>query len=61
MRDTKMPHPGHEKHLCYLHNIGFVKDRLEDYKKLVRDGRFVCRACGRVAAEEGAVMEWNII
>jgi hypothetical protein len=47
-----MPHSGHERHLCFLQNIGMVKDKLEEYKKLVKDGKYVCKGCGRVAADE---------
>jgi hypothetical protein len=50
--EIKMPHGGHQHHLCYLHNVGFVKEELEDYKKLVKDGKFVCKSCGRVAASD---------
>jgi len=48
----EMPHPEHEKHLCYLETVGYLKANLEDYKKLVKDGKFVCRQCGRAAASE---------
>ena len=51
MADFEMPHSGHERHLCFLHNTGFLKDKLEEYKKLVKDGKFVCKNCGRVAVE----------
>ncbi len=30
------PHPGHEAHLCMAHNVGFVKNNLQEYKKSVR-------------------------
>lgn len=46
-----MPHADHDKHLCYLRNVGFPTTRPEDYKKLVRNGKFWCKNCGRVAAE----------
>ena len=49
MDNVGMPHAGHDKHLCYLHNMGFVNSNLEDYKKLVKGGKYVCKACGRVA------------
>jgi hypothetical protein len=52
MVDVKMPHPQHEEHLCFKQNVGFLKSNLEDYKKLVRNGKFVCKNCGRVAAKE---------
>lgn len=52
MADVKMPHPGHEQHLCLLQNIGYLKTNLEDYKKLVRNPGYVCKNCGRTAANE---------
>lgn len=50
MDKPKMPHPGHDKHLCYLNNLGYLVSYPDDYKSLVRDGKFVCQNCGRVAA-----------
>jgi hypothetical protein len=50
MAPAEMPHAGHEEHLCYLHNIGFVQTHFDEYKKLVSSGEFVCKNCGRVAA-----------
>jgi len=50
MVEVKMPHEGHEKHLCCLENIGYVQEHFEEYKNLVRDGKYVCVTCGRVAA-----------
>ena len=51
MKTAEMPHPGHDKHLCYLNNIGYLASYPDDYKSLVREGKFVCKNCGRVAAE----------
>ncbi|MDP2972624.1 MAG: hypothetical protein Q8P64_25965 [Deltaproteobacteria bacterium] len=51
MLDVEMPHWGHDEHLCFLENIGYVRVAPEDYKMLVRGARFVCKECGRVAAE----------
>ena len=34
MAKTKMPHPGHDKHLCYLTNLGFNLSNTKNYKVL---------------------------
>ena len=52
MAGLKMPHPDHEQHLCLLQNVGYLKANLNDFKNLVKDGKFICRNCGRVAASE---------
>ena len=52
MADSKMPHEGHDKHLCYLQNVGFVESNLDDYKDLVKNPQYVCKGCGRVAASD---------
>jgi hypothetical protein len=52
MVDVKMPHWGHDEHLCLLENVGYLRVSFEDYKKLVKGGKFICKDCGRVAAEE---------
>ena len=57
MADTKMPHPHHEEHLCYLRNLGFVESNFDDWKELIREPRFVCRNCGRAAAQEKNLCE----
>ena len=49
---VSMPHPQHEQHLCFLDNVGLVKSNIEEYKKLVKDAKFVCRSCGRVAVND---------
>jgi len=52
MAEIKMPHTAHEEHLCLLENVGYLKSNLEDYKKLVRNRKFICRNCGRAATNE---------
>jgi hypothetical protein len=52
MPEVKMPHPEHEQHLCYLQNMGYVQSNLQDYKTLVMNPKFVCKNCGRSAAQE---------
>ncbi len=52
MPKPKMPHPAHDEHLCYLQNLGYIESNLEDYKKLVKNPKYVCKNCGRAAAEE---------
>jgi hypothetical protein len=63
---TKMPHPGHEDHLCFLENIGYLRsqellemgvDAKEYYKTLVRDARFICKKCGRAARSDQNLCE----
>jgi hypothetical protein len=52
MAEVKIPHPGHEKHLCYLCNLEFQKNNTEEYKALVKNAKFFCKNCGRSAANE---------
>jgi len=49
MSNNEMPHEGHDKHLCALHEDGLLKDNFEAWKKLVSNGQHVCGGCGRVA------------
>jgi hypothetical protein len=39
-----------EKRLCSLVKKGRQKDRANEYKKLLRGARYMCRKCGRAAA-----------
>ena len=52
MAKAKMPHNGHDMHLCYLQNLGFATEDPRQYKALVRNARFMCRQCGRAAAKK---------
>jgi hypothetical protein len=52
MAKVEMPHPGHDKHLCYLNNLGFQNSNPKEYKELVRNPQFMCKNCGRVAESD---------
>lgn len=52
MAGKKMPHSGHEEHLCYLQNVGYVESNIGEYKKLVKSPQYVCKGCGRAAASD---------
>ena len=47
-----MPHAGHNKHLCYLNNLGYQISNPREYKALVKNAKFICKICGRVAASD---------
>jgi hypothetical protein len=51
MATEKMPHPGHENHLCHLVEKNSLKTGLADYKKLVQEAQYICKGCGRTAAK----------
>jgi len=46
---TKMPHSGHEDHMCYLVNI---KTDLSKLKEIVKEPQFICKNCARVATDK---------
>ena len=50
-----IPHLGHGRHLCHLvEDIGIS---VEEYKKLIKNPKFLCKKCGRVAAREENLCE----
>lgn len=50
MAETKMPHPGHDKHLCYLVNLRYQESHTEDFKNMISQPQYYCQNCGRAAA-----------
>jgi hypothetical protein len=52
MTQPGLPHPGHNKHLCYLTNLHFHQTHWPEYKKLVEGAQYVCKLCGRSAADK---------
>ena len=51
----KAPHIGHKQHLCTMCESGDCS--LEQIKTLVKDAKFICKVCGRVAAAEENLCE----
>jgi hypothetical protein len=51
MAHADMPHPGHDKHLCYLNNLRFQVENQEAYKALIKNAEFFCQNCGRAATD----------
>ncbi len=47
-------HLGHAKHLCNLAQQGI---ELFEYKKYVKNPKYICKKCGRVAAKEENLCE----
>ncbi len=52
MTTPELPHPGHDRHLCYLTNLHFHQSNWIEYKKLVEGAHYVCKLCGRTAADK---------
>ena len=48
------PHLGHSKHLCDMVKRGVD---LELFKDLVRNPKFICKKCGRAAANDDNLCE----
>lgn len=40
------------KKICKLVKDDYLDDNLKEYIKLVKDAKFVCKKCGRVAKKE---------
>ena len=51
----RSPHIGHKQHLCSMADTGDVS--LEQMKDLVRNPKFICNRCGRVAKNSDNLCE----
>ena len=49
MGKFKLPHSGHNKHLCYLVNLCVQQHDPKMYRKLIKEPQYLCKLCGRVA------------
>jgi hypothetical protein len=47
----------HEQHLCRLYESNLHKSDPGRYANLVKDPQFVCKSCGRVAADKQNLCE----
>ena len=47
----------HDDHLCHLYNSGLAKTKPDQYAHLVKEPKFVCKSCGRVAASKENLCE----
>ncbi|MCX6089411.1 MAG: hypothetical protein NTX88_03355 [Candidatus Atribacteria bacterium] len=57
MEQEKMPHPGHDRHLCHLQYSGYMNQHFDDFKPLVKNPQYICRKCGRAAASETSLCQ----
>jgi hypothetical protein len=48
--EYRAPHIGHRYHLCTMAESG--EATLEQIKNLVKNPKFICKMCGRVAAKK---------
>ena len=46
---VKLPHIGHEKHLCKIWADTYDVDQVKD---IVKNAQYICKVCGRVAAKQ---------
>ena len=51
-KKPKIPQDWREMHLCYLANFGYQAQDTKEYKELVRNPKYICKRCGRVAANK---------
>jgi len=51
-KKIEMPHDGHSGHLCYMVNMRINETNFQEFKELVRDAKYICKNCGRAAADK---------
>ncbi|MFA5424056.1 MAG: hypothetical protein WC374_09400 [Phycisphaerae bacterium] len=51
MGKFRLPHSSHNMHLCYLVNLGIQDRDPDEYQKLIREPKFMCKKCGRVSSK----------
>lgn len=47
----------HSEHLCYIVSQGFHLSNAAEYDALVKDAKFKCRHCGRLAGKANNLCE----
>ena len=50
-------HGNHGRHLCVASVMGMPRINIPAYKELIREGKYVCRGCGRVARKSESLCE----
>ena len=53
--EAETPHIGHSNHLCDIVEEGEVS--FSNFKKLVKNPKFICKTCGRAASKDESLCE----
>jgi hypothetical protein len=52
-RNTECKSESHGQHLCYFVSQGIHLTEPQNYEAMVRDPKYKCKHCGRVAKNDG--------